>query len=152
MYYGNTKASAGPKAAETYDVNQVLVLHFGEGDAALNDSTAYANKVGNSTAEINPASLIGSGAKFDGSKVISVPSSATLRLIPAKGATLSAWVRIDQPQSDACVMAMEDHGRRFVLGIKGTQVYTRVSVAGGEAEISQTDSLTTGTWHHLAAT
>jgi len=152
LYYGNIKAPAGAKAAESYDVNQVMVLHFGEGDAALADSTAYANKAGNSTAEISPASLIGSGAKFDGSKVITVPSSSSLRLIPAKGATLSAWVRIDQPQGDAYVMAFEDQGRRFVLGIKGSQVYTRVTVAGGEAEIAQTDSLSTGTWHHLAAT
>ena len=152
LYYGNTKAGTAPKAAETYDVNQVLVLHFGEGDAALNDSTAYGNKAASATAEITPASLIGSGAKFDGSKVISVPSSASLRLIPAKGATLSAWVRIDQPQGDAYVMALEDQGRRFVLGIKGAQVYTRVTVAGGEAEIAQTDALSTGAWHHLSAT
>lgn len=152
LYYGNSKASGNIKAADTYDVNQVLVMHFGEGDAALADNTAYGNKASASTAEINPASLIGSGAKFNGSSVITVPSSASLRLIPAKGATMSAWVRIDQPQTDAYVMALEDQGRHFVLGIKGTQVYTRVSVAGGEAEISQTDSLSTGAWHHLAAT
>jgi len=152
LYYGNTKAPAGPKASETYDVNEVMVLHFGEGDAALNDSTAYANKASASTAEINSASLIGSGAKFDGSKVITVPPSSSLRLVPAKGATLSAWVRIEQPQTDAYVMALEDQGKRFVLGIKGVQVYTRVTVGGGEAEIAQTDSLSTATWHHLAAT
>ncbi|HEX2584799.1 MAG TPA: DUF2341 domain-containing protein [Steroidobacteraceae bacterium] len=152
LYYGNTKASAGPKASESYDVNEVLVLHFGEGDAALTDSTAYANKPSVSTAEINPASLIGGGAKFDGNKVITVPSSSSLRLIPAKGATVSAWVRIEQPQTDAYVMALEEQGKRFVLGIKGVQVYTRVTVPGGEAEISQTDSLTTAAWHHLAAT
>lgn len=152
LYYGNGKASAAPASAETYDTNQVLIYHFGAGDAALLDSTAYANKAGNSTAEINPAALIGGGAKFAGSQVITTPGSASLKLLPSKGATFSAWVRIDQAQSDAHVMSLEDQGKHFVLGIRGAQVYARVSAAGGDVEVLQSDALATGSWHHLAAT
>jgi biopolymer transport protein ExbB len=152
LYYGNTKSAGAPKAAETYDVSQVLVYHFGEADAALADSTAYGNKAVSSTAEINPASLIAGGAKFAGSQVITTPASASLRLLPAKGMTLSSWVRIDQPQANATVMALEDQGRHFILGIRGDQAFARVTGAGGDTEIAQTDNLPTGSWHHLAAT
>lgn len=152
LYYGNTKAASAPSSAETYDTNQVLVYHFGEGDAALLDSTAYANKANNSTAEINPASLIGGGAKFSGTNVITAPGSASLRLLPSKGTTFSAWVRVDQAQGDAHVMSLEDQGKHFILGIRGSQAYARVTASGGDVEVLQSDMLATGAWHHLAAT
>lgn len=151
LYYGNQKAAAAPPAAATYDASQSLVYHFGAGDAALVDSTANGNRAANSTAEINPASLIGGGAKFAGSAVITTPASASLRLLPAKGATFSAWVRIDQEQGDAHVLALEDQGKSWVLGIRGAQVYTRLTGAGGEVEALAAEALTTGAWHHLAA-
>jgi biopolymer transport protein ExbB len=68
LYYGNQKSTAAQKPAETYDAAQVLVYHFGTGDAALLDSTAYNNKATSSTAEMNPAALIAGGAKFAGRK------------------------------------------------------------------------------------
>lgn len=152
LYYGNGNAAAAPAAADTYDTQQVLVYHFNDGEQSLNDSTAYGNKATGSTAEITSASLIGGGAKFNGSSAISTPSSASLRLVPSKGATLSAWVRIDQPQSDAHVLSLEDQGRHVVLGIRGANVYARVTGTGGDVEALQSEALATGSWHHLAAT
>ncbi len=69
LYYGNTKAPAGADAAGTYDASQVLVYHFGTEPTAT-DSTAFANNAGTFTAEANPASLIGAGAKFSGTTSI----------------------------------------------------------------------------------
>lgn len=151
LYYGNTKSTAAQKPAETYDAAQVLAYHFGVGDAALADSTAYNNKATSSTAEINPAALIAGGAKFAGSQSIYVPASSSLRLLPAKGMTFSSWVRIDQPQGDGYVMALEDQGKHVVLGIRGAQAYARVTTANGDVEVVQPEALSTGSWHHLAA-
>lgn len=152
LYYGNQKATTAPPAADSYDASQALVYHFGKDDAALADSTANDNDAASSTAELTPASLIGGGVKFSGSAVISRPASASLRLIPAKGGTLSAWVRIDQAQANAQVMGLEDQGKRWVLGLRGAQVYAVVTGPSGDVEAASAAELTTGAWHHLATT
>lgn len=150
LYYGNQQSTAAQKSSESYDAAQVLVYHFGTGDTALLDSTAYNNKASSSTAEMNAASLIAGGAKFAGGQSINVPASTSLRLLPAKGITLSSWVRIDQAQTDAYVMALEDAGKHVVLGIRGAQTYARVTTAAGDVEVLQPEALSTGSWHHLA--
>src|SRR5262249_13437400 len=92
------------------------------------------------------------GVKFSGSSVITKPATASLRLIPAKGGTLSAWARIDQPQTDAQVLGLEDQGKRWVLGIRGAKAYAVLTGASGQVEALGTTDLATGSWHHLAAT
>lgn len=152
LYYGDQKAPAGADAPGTYDANQVLVYHFGaEGSPA--DVTAYGNNASASTAEANSASLIGAGVKLNGSGSITVPSTASLRLLPDKGTTFSAWVRIEAPQSDGYVFEMADQNRAFVLGINGTQVFVR-SLAAGQvvASAQSSDILAAGQWHFLAVT
>lgn len=150
LYYGNTSAPAGADAAGTYEASQVLVYHFGE-EAKANDVTAFGNNASTFTAEANPASLIGAGVKFSGTTSISVPSSASLRVIPDRGATFSAWVRIDAPQNDAFVMAMSTTDVSLALGINGTQVFARLTNNGQPKTNAQSgDVLTAGKWHHLA--
>ena len=151
LYYGNKKSTSAQKSSESYDAAQVLVYHFGAGESAWTDSTAYGNKASGSTAEVNAASLIAGGAKFSGSQSVSVPASASLRLLPAKGITLSSWVRIDQAQTNAYVLSLEDSAKHVILGIRGAQAYARVTTASGDVEALQPDSLATGSWHHLAA-
>lgn len=152
LYYGNTGAPAGADAAGTYDANQVLVYHFG-GEGAPKDETAYGNNPSAATAEVNPASLIGGGAKFTGANSISVPSTASLRLLPDKGATFSAWVRIEAPQAEAYVFELADQARAVALGINGTQVFARVMDKGqATASAQSADILATGQWHFLALT
>jgi biopolymer transport protein ExbB len=152
LYYGNTKAPGGADAPGTYDANQVLVYHFG-GEATPTDVTAYGNNPKTSTAEANSASLIGGGAKFNGAASISVPSTASLRLLPDKGATLSAWVRIEAPQADAYVMELANQDRALALGINGTQVFARVSNKGQVTASAQSAGvLVAGQWHLLTLT
>lgn len=150
LYYGNKKSTAAPKSSESYDVSQVLVYHFGEGDALLVDSTANGNKASGSTAEANSASLIAGGVKFAGAQSISAPASASLRLLSSKGLTMSTWVRIDQAQTNAYVLALEEGAKHVILGIRGEQSYARVTTASGDAEVVQPEALTKGAWHHLA--
>jgi biopolymer transport protein ExbB len=150
LYYGNTSAPAGADAAGTYDANQVLVYHFG-GEGTPKDETAYGNNPSAATAEVNPASLIGGGAKFTGATSISAPSTASLRLLPDKGATFSAWVRIEAPQADAYVFELADQNRGVALGINGSQVFVRVMDKGQVTASAQSaDILAAGQWHFLA--
>lgn len=150
LYYGNTSAPAGADAAGTYDANQVLVYHFGTEPVAT-DSTAFANNAGTFTAEANPASLIGAGVKFSGTTSVGTPSTASLRLIPDRGATVSAWVRIEAPQTDAYVAELAGNERSLALGINGTQVFARMAANGQEQARAQSSAqLTPGQWHHVA--
>lgn len=151
LYYGNTKAPAGADVAGTYDANQVLVYHFG-GEGAPADATAYANKASAGNAPI-VASLIGDGVKFSGSESISVPSTASLRVLPDRGATFSAWMKIDAPQSNAYVLDMGDANRALALGINDTQVFVQLLSNGAVAATAQSAGvLAAGQWHHLAMT
>ena len=152
LYYGNKNATSAADAAGTYDVDQALVYHFGAPAGSPQDVTAYKTEPSAFNAEVNAASLIGAGVKFAGSQTIAVPATGTVHLQPAKGFTLSAWVRFDvaQAASQAFVAQLADQGRELVLGIIGTQAFARYVGAGGPVTITQSDQLKTGDWHHLA--
>ncbi len=152
LYYGNTNAPAGADAPGTYDTAQVLVYHF-EGDGTPKDVTAYGNNAGASTAAANPAALIGGGARLTGAGSITVPSSASLRVLPDQGASFSTWLRIEVPQTDAYVLEMADANRALVLGVEGAQVVVSLR-AGGQpvASARSSDVLVAGQWHHLGMT
>lgn len=149
LYYGNPKAVAAGDAAGTYDKNQALDLHFG--DAAPLDATANANNPSASTAEPAPASLIAAGLKFGGSQSVSIPASSSLRLIPAAGATMSAWVRFDVAQNDAYILALQDQTAEWVVGVRGAKVFARLTSSAGKGEAVSNSDLSTSQWHHLAA-
>ncbi len=151
MYYGNPKAPTGGDAAATYDANQTLVLHFADPAQPIVDATAFGNHPSASTAQLTAASLIAGGAKFSGGQAITFPAASALRLVPAKGGTLSAWVRIDSPQTDAYLLALQDGAKEWVVGIRGTQAYTRIAGGNAPTELVQSGTLTSGQWHHVAA-
>ena len=150
LYYGNKNATSAADAAGTYDTSQVLDYHFAAAKGAPQDATTYKSEPSAFDAEAAPASLIGSGVKFSGSQTISIPASGALHLAAGKGLTLSAWVRIDAPQTDADLAQLADQGRELVLGIAGTQASARYAGGGAPVSITQSGQLTTGEWHHLA--
>jgi biopolymer transport protein ExbB len=152
LYYGNKNASSAADAAGTYDVNQALVYHFGAPSGSPQDVTAYKSEPSAFAAEVIPASLIGSGARFAGAQVISIPATGALRLQSAKGFTLSAWVRFAaaQPATQAYIAQLAEQGRELVLGVAGTQAFARYAAGASPVTLTQPDELKTGEWHHLA--
>lgn len=153
LYYGNADATTASDAAGTFDVNQALVLEFGESSGLPQDATAYKNHATASTAQASTASLIAGGAKFAGAQTVSVPASASLRLLPNQGLTASGWVKIDAAQKQAYVLALADQGRELALGIDGTHAFASYSGGGAPVTVTQSGSeLSSGDWHHLALT
>ncbi|MEJ0036267.1 MAG: DUF2341 domain-containing protein [Gammaproteobacteria bacterium] len=152
LYYGNKEVSGATASAGSYDKNQALVYHFGPPANSPQDATAYKTEPSSFTAEVNAASLIGSGARFSGTHTISIPANGALRLVPAQGMTISAWVRIDAAQQNAYIAALEDNGKTLVLGLDGTTIFARWSgTPAGPAVVAQSGvQMATGEWHHLA--
>lgn len=151
LYYGNPKADAAGKAESTYDASQAAVFHFSEGNGPLVDSTANANKISYATVKPVPASLIGGGLKLPAGGSLTVPASSSLRLVPARGITMSAWVKPDLPQADAYVASLEEGAKLVAFGVDGN-VATAV-LAGAAAPVKlRSGELAAGQWHHLAVT
>jgi biopolymer transport protein ExbB len=148
-YYGNPDAPNAADVAGTYDVSQVLVLPFSETSGLPADLTAYKNNPSASTAQLTPASLIGGGAKFSGQESITVPASASLRLLPDQGLTASAWLRIEQAQQ-ATVLQLADQGRSVALVVNGSRLEARANFGGVPIVVAQTGDLALGQWHHAA--
>lgn len=152
LYYGNESATAASDAAGSYDANQALVYHFGAPAGSPQDATAYKSEPGNFTATVNPASLIGAGAAFAGSNVISVPAQGALRHVPAQGITISAWVKFDAPQSRAWLAALEDASGSIVLGVEGAKIFAEASAGGAPVAVTSASDVLLADWHHVALT
>jgi biopolymer transport protein ExbB len=151
LYYGNKNAPSAADPAGTYDVNQALVYHFSAPKGSPLDVTAYKTEPTVFTAELTNASLIGGGVKLVGGQTISIPATGAAHLLPAKGFTLSSWVRFDAAQSgEAYVAELADQGRALLLGVSGTQAFARYAAGGSPVTLTQPTQLTTGEWHHLA--
>jgi len=150
-YYGNPDAPAASDVAGTYDASQALVLSFAESAGLPKDSTAYKNDATASTAALTPASLIAGGAKFSGRESITIPASATLRLLPNQGFTASAWLKIEQVQT-AVVFALTEQDRSVEVGIEGGKLVAHARVGGTPVTVAQASDLTLSQWHHVALT
>jgi biopolymer transport protein ExbB len=150
-YYGNAEAPQAADIAGTYDTAQTLVLSFSEANGLPADSTAYKNNPSVSTAVLTPAALIGGGAKFAGKESITVPATASLRLLPNQGFTASAWLRVDAAQR-ATVFALTDQGKVLELALDGVRLVARAAMGGAPVAVTQASDLALGQWHHVALT
>jgi biopolymer transport protein ExbB len=150
-YYGNPDAPSASAAPGTYDISQVLVLQFSDAAGPPADLSAYKNNPSASTAVLTPASLIGGGAKFSGKEAITVPATASLRLLPAQGLTASAWLRIEQAQQ-ATVFQLAENGKSIELAVDGGRLVARAVLGGAPVTVAQTGDLTLSQWHHVALT
>lgn len=153
LYYGNKNAPGASDAHSTYDVNQALVYHFGAPKGAAQDTTGYKSEPTVFDAEVESGSLIAAGAKFSGAQTIAIPANGAVRLKPDKGITISAWVRIDAPQQGEVYLAqLADQDKELVLGISGSQAFTRYAAGAAPVTITQPNALTANDWHHVAVT
>jgi biopolymer transport protein ExbB len=148
-YYGNPDAPGAADVTGTYDASQVLVLSFSESAGLPLDATAYKNNPSVSTAALTPASLIAGGAKFAGKERITIPATASLRLMPSQGLTASAWVRIEQAQQ-AVVFALSEQGKTLELDIEGKKLVARAALGAAPASVAAAADLSLASWHHVA--
>lgn len=149
LYYGNTKAVANEDAAGTFDVNEVLALHFSKEDGLPVDKTAYLNPLIDSKVEINAASLIAAGARFaEGG--ISIQDTPALAILSDSGASYSMWVKPAGLQNDRYLLFKGLGANTLTLGVDGTMVYGRLQNGGSVFETPRTANLTLDSWQHLA--
>jgi biopolymer transport protein ExbB len=150
-YYGNADAAAAADIPGTYDAQQALVLSFTEASGLPMDSTAYRNNASASTAELTPASLIAGGAKFAGAQSVTVPATASLRLLPNQGLTASAWLRIEAPQQ-AAVLALADGAKSIELDVAGSKLVAHAALGGAPVTVTSSADVSMSQWHHVAFT
>ena len=150
MYYGNPKARSETDAA-IYDKQYAAAYHFAAASLGQ-DQTANGQHAASVSAQPNPASIIGEGARFDGRGAVHIAASPALAMDPAHGWTWTAWGRIESPQSDAYLMQAQDGGHSVVLAINGTAVEARYTADGRTVKAVSSVPLSTGAWHHVAVT
>ena len=135
LYYGNTNAQDASDGNTLYDAAQSLVLHFQPGETLPQDATAYHSHAADSKAQVQPAGWIGAAAQFSGTGPITVNPAPQLAIAAEKGWTFSTWLKIDQPQTAANLLAAEQGGVGLSLSIQGTALVARWQSPAGSVEI-----------------
>lgn len=148
MKYGNPSAASAQDAKAVYDANFVAVYHF-EAPGLPKDQMANANNAAQSTAEHVPASIIGAGAKFNGSQKIVIPASPSLKFNDA-GFTFSAWAKLAAPQNNTVLFARGDAANAISVRINQTRLHVQLTRGGRTQETAPAGELAPGSWHHLA--
>ncbi|NID14915.1 DUF2341 domain-containing protein [Luteibacter yeojuensis] len=149
MYYGNPKAQGGEKAGAVFDADYAAVYHFEEpAGTPPRDATAYANNaVGNDI--LTADGIIGKAARFDGSKIVTLPGSVSMNVAEGGSFTFSGWIKPDPvPAGRSVVYARRQGDRKLIVGLDNgvpfVQVDDAVSAAG--------EAVKAGDWTYLALT
>lgn len=157
MYYGNSGAVAAGDRSGVLPVSDTLVYHFDKKSSTPQDSTAYANHSTVFTAKRTPSSLIAGGVKFNGAGMFEIAETPSLTMDPAKGWSMSAWIKIDKPQQSIIFSrqsvnkATNKVENKLQLAIEGDKIYARLeNGADNVVETAHNTTLTEGTWHHVA--
>lgn len=154
MYYGNTKAPALSSGAATFDADYTLVYHFDEQSGQPpKDATAYGNNAASGALRTVDGGIAGSAARFDGSTVITLPTSSSLDLKDAGSFTFSAWIKLDALPSTATLLyGHRQDNRALLIGVDGGAPF--VEVDGGTAPLRSSAGapLKAGQWTHIAVT
>lgn len=140
MYYGNQKAVTASEAASIFEVADMLSYHF-EG-TTVKDATANANQPITATNTVVQGGAIGDAGGFDGNQLVRVAASPSLQMLTTPGWSLSAWIKIDQPQNDGVIF----HRDSLSLFVRGQVLVLRI--AGKELEAPT--GLSLALWQHTA--
>ena len=151
MYYGNQAATSTNDSGGSFDEATVLALHFDDASTPQ-DKSFNGNHPITSTAEINKASLIGQGAKFDGSNSINFGNSPTLNIDSNSGWTFSTWLKPDDQPTDAPVIEFSDGTNSLSLRQQGNTLVANVDSTEGQVQSNPTQPLLIGDWQHVALT
>jgi biopolymer transport protein ExbB len=144
--WGNPAATASGDSKTTFDASQLLVLNFAEADG-VKDATVNANHAKESTAKPVAFGPIGQAAGFDGNAKITLPASATLKVVGSEGWTYTAWVK----------PTALDKGTLWSLG-SGAAAFN-IELAAGNVVVhsdgksaQSTTPVKVGVWQHVAVT
>ncbi|MCG8315393.1 MAG: DUF2341 domain-containing protein [Pseudomonadales bacterium] len=149
MYYGNAEAVASEDAAGSFDVHEALAFHFDASNTTVVDQTAYANQVVDNSATLNGASLIASGAMFDGNQQIRIQDNPSLRIMPDTGFTFSAWVKPQGTQLDNYLFHRKSGAAELIVAIDGNTLYSKFIDGGSVFETPRSILLAQDTWQHI---
>ncbi|WP_413626247.1 DUF2341 domain-containing protein [Luteibacter sp. Lutesp34] len=149
MYYGNPKAQGGEKAGAVFDADYAAVYHFEEAAGTPpQDATAYANNaVGNDI--LTADGIIGKAARFDGSRIVTLPGSVSMNVAEGGSFTVSAWVKPDpMPAGRTVIYARRQGDQKLVVGLDNGVPFVQVDAATSPAG----EAIKAGNWTHVAVT
>ncbi len=146
VYYGNSSAAAASDSGGTYDTAQAAVYHFDQKDGTPKDATAYNNHGAEFDGALAVPTLIGNGAKLNGSQRMVVKRAPSLNL--SKGFSFSAWVKPDASGAEGRLFSWDDGKDGIVISAGTTGVTARV----GKSVTPLTSGLTADAWQHVAVT
>jgi biopolymer transport protein ExbB len=153
MYYGNDKAPSTSSGPATFDADYTLVYHFDDPTGTPpKDATAYGNNALSGALRIVDGGIAGSAGRFDGSTVLTLPTSSSLDIKQDGAFTFSAWIRLDAlPTTATLIYGHRQDGKALLIGLDGGAPFVEVdgdkpqrSVAGQPLKVGQ--------WTHLAVT
>ncbi|MBS3964641.1 MAG: DUF2341 domain-containing protein [Methylomonas sp.] len=142
MYYGNPKAVDAQDATGIFDVAQGVSFHFAA-DTVV-DATAYATQPSLATSTRIEGGAVGDAAAFDGNAIIRLPATPAIQMTSDPGWTMSAWAKIDQPQTEGVLFQRD----KLTLIVRGQTPVLRVE---GKEFVSPA-SLDLAAWHFVAVT
>ncbi len=151
MYYGNTAGTASrtDDAKGTYQPETVLVYHFGESGTAPVDITGTGNNAENPGIP-SQGSMIGGGLRTDGTTVVTIPASESLKWGEGALMTWSAWIKPAALQANAIIFNRTEGDSAFTIGLNGGVPFVEVKNAGAIQRTEAGSPVAENTWNHLA--
>jgi len=149
LYYGNDDAPPPDGGAGTFNDDFAAVFHFDEKKPLLQDYTAYGNNAEGAGAIADNAGWIGTAARFNGAGSIEIKANPSLALDPAKGYTLTAWVKADQATGQLALFDARDGGNSFGLWLVEGKLVARAAMNGVSVETAPADLGPPGQWRHV---
>lgn len=150
LYSGNENGAAAGDAKGSYDVNQIGAWHFAETAGAPQDSTGYANHARPFEGGRIAGAAIGGGVSFNGETSLVIPASPSLKIGPAAGFTVSAWVKPTQPGQNSVIFSQQEGESSIVLALAEGKLVASVDDGGVSLVSTPEVNLPTGQWHHVA--
>ncbi|MGH8046673.1 MAG: DUF2341 domain-containing protein [Chthoniobacterales bacterium] len=148
LYYGNAAAPPAGDPKLTYDADTLAVYHFGENPPT--DSGALANSADKSDATQSEGAMVGSGLRFDGKGIVTIPASASLNWNDRDELTWSTWIKPGLLQSHAILFSRRDGANAFVIGLDNGVPYVGISDSTGTHRSAPGKPIEAGAWKHLA--
>ncbi|WP_434514358.1 DUF2341 domain-containing protein [Dechloromonas sp. ARDL1] len=145
LLWGNDKAASAADAKASYDGQQSLVLHFSD-EGTVRDATGNANHPRDFTAR-RIAGPLGDAASLDGTAVLTVPASPSLKLVAANGLTFTAWIK-PSANANGTLFHQGEGNKGLALAVKGSKLLAMVD----GKEVASKATLLADTWQHVAMT